>query len=166
MLAVTTNETASLAAFSRNRLRNDMVRWLSDQGCSHALTLVANRSLTVGNLARMFGEFCLDLDRLCLGRKNVGNRPLSDRLFAVAFVEHPDTNIHLHVALRLDGWWQDQPPLPMERHIEVLWKRVTGGAGNTLLRQIDDDGWGYYITKEADLLAGDFFMSSDYHPRH
>lgn len=114
----------------------------------------------------MFGNFCLDLDRACLGLKNVVHVPSADRLFAVAFVEHPNTNIHLHVALRLDGWWQDRSPMLVEDRIGVIWGSITKGAGSTLLREIEDAGWGWYATKEANVLAGDYLLSSSFHPSH
>ncbi len=143
-----------------------MITWIAREGCSHALTLATNRSLTVGKITTMFGNLCLDLDRACLGRKNVAGAPSDDRLFAVAFVEHPDTNIHLHVALRLDGWWSDGPYNDVEHTIDAIWKLITGGAGSIRLRPIEDMGWGWYMTKEARLVSGDYLLSSHYHPHH
>jgi hypothetical protein len=114
----------------------------------------------------MFGEFCLDLDRECLGAKNVGNRPSGDRLFALGFIEHPETNIHIHAALRLDGWWPTDAGVPVARHIERIWKKVTRGSGDAVLREVADNGWGLYMMKKARLIEGDFLLSTDYHPKH
>lgn len=151
-------------AFTRGRMREEMISWIAREGCSHALTLATNRSLTVEKISAMFGKFCLDLDRACLGRKNVTGAPSGDRVFAVAFVEHPDTNIHLHVAMRLDGWWPDQSQADAGDTIEVIWKRITGGAGSTQLDPIEDAGWGRYMTKKAAIVSGDYLLSRYYHP--
>ena len=159
------NVTTLPSAFTRRRMRGELVRWLSREGCSHALSLVTNRSLTIPKLTTMFGDFCLELDRACFGKKNVGALPSADRLFAVAFIEHPNTNIHLHALLRLDGWWQTRSPVGVDDRIGLIWGSITGGAGSTVLRAIEDEGWGWYSTKEADVRNGDYLLSSDYHPR-
>ena len=49
--------------------------------------------------------------------------------------------------------------------IGLIWGSITKGAGSTVLRVIEDEGWGWYSTKEADVRNGDYLLSSDYHPR-
>lgn len=145
------------------RLRRETVSWMMRDGCTHAVTLNVNRALSVANLTRMFGNFCLDVDRRCLGRKNVSLVPSKDRLFGFAFWEHPHSNIHLHGAFRLDGWWR--PQAPMHLTLDRIWLKITGGSGSTLLTPIRDSGWARYITKAANLRNGNFLLTADYHPR-
>lgn len=160
------NVAARPETFTHHRLRRDVIKWMSQEQCSHALTLATNRSLTVPKLTTMFGNFCLELDRACLGKKNVSKVPTADRLFAIAFIEHPNTNIHLHVALRLDGWWPARAPRKVDERIGEIWGSITCGAGSTLLRSIEDEGWGWYCTKEANVRKGEYLLSVDYHPKH
>jgi len=166
MLTSATPDCVQPQVFNHRRMRNELLDWLRRERCSHALTLVTNRAVTVANIKRMFGEFCLDLDRECLGVKNVGNKPSGDRLFALGFIEHPETNIHIHAALRLDAWWPTHAGVPVARHIERIWKKVTRGSGDAVLREVTDDGWGLYMMKKARLIEGAFLLSTDYHPKH
>lgn len=151
-------------AFTRKRIRGELIAWAQEKGCSHALTLVTNRSLTISRLQKMFGQLCLELDRVQLRRKNVGNALPDDRLFAIAFVEHPESNIHLHVLLRLTGWWQVSPMDSVAKCIDTLWRRIVGESASSHLVSDVDPGWGWYSSKDANVLSGDYFLSSDYHP--
>lgn len=151
-------------AFTRKRVRRELIAWAQEKGCSHALTLVTNRSLTISRLQKMFGQLCLELDRVQLRRKNVRNALPDDRLFAIAFVEHPESNIHLHVLLRLTDWWQVAPMDEVAKCINTLWRRIVGESASSHLVSDADPGWGWYSSKDADVLSGDYFLSSDYHP--
>lgn len=148
----------------RKQMREQLIVWMEQQGCSHALTLNVNRQLSPPKLKKLFGRFCLELDRMRYQRKNVNGIRPRFRLFAIAFVEHESTNIHLHVAVRIDGWWDTTRPADLSAKIELIWRGVTGGSGTTMLREIRDRGWGYYITKGADLRSGQYFLANDYHP--
>lgn len=152
-------------AFSRRRMRDEIVRWISREHCSHALTLNVNRAVTVAKLRTLFGLFCLEVDRACLGRKNVHRTPSAERLFAIGFAEHPHTNIHLHAALRLDGWWRHGSLLELSEQLRRIWASVTRGPGTIDLKPLSDQGWGRYITKAANVLDGAFLLSHDFHPK-
>jgi hypothetical protein len=159
------NIVAAPNAFDRRRVRADVVAWIGQMGCSHSVTLNANRALTRDKVTKMFGCFCLELDRACYGRKNVHAIPASDRLRGIAFIEHPETNIHLHAALRLADWWPKKTLISLHVTIDRIWRRITAGAGSTMVKEVCDAGWGYYITKDADLREQQFLLPSDYHPQ-
>jgi len=163
-------ETANVASsgnpFSRGRMRSALADWMVNTNCSHALTLATNRCGSVSNITRMFGDFCFDLDRACFGKKNVGKIPRGDRLFAIAFIEHPESNIHLHVGLRLDGWWRDKTGRDIADCVNAIWTKISGGSGSTYLRELEDIGWGWYITKEARVERGEYLLAASYHPSH
>lgn len=154
---------AHIDPFNRHRMRREVIRWIAREQCSHALTLNADRDLSANKIVRMFGSFCLDVDRACLGRKNVSLVPREQRLVGFAFWEHPETNIHLHAALRLDGWWRSE--CPPDLAIDRIWLRITGGSGSTLLKPMIDEGWISYITKAVDARQGRFAITADYHPQ-
>lgn len=149
--------------FSRYRMRTELVSWLSSERCSHALTLNVNRSLSAHNMSIMFGNLCLDLDRICLGRKNAHRSPSGERLFAVGTIEHPETNIHVHAALRLDGWWRDPSPMHLEYQVRSIWAAITKGSGSIRLEPTRGQGWGAYITKAIHAGDGEYLLSHDYH---
>lgn len=152
-------------AFRRPRLRQSLVAWMTQMGCSHAVTLNTNRALTITKLTRMFGEFCLELDRACLGRRNVHLVPAGDRLQGIAFIEHPESNIHLHAALRFACWWPDDRMDELRVVIYRLWSKVLGESGSIDLKPLRDDGWSYYISKAWNFTRDDYLLPSDYHPR-
>lgn len=159
------NVPARSQSIPRARARRELIEWMHQRGCTHALTLATNRTLSIERLRRMFRHFCLELDRICLGRKNVASSSPDQRLLAVAFVEHPDTNIHLHILMRMTGWWPDHALPDAAHQMRVIWDRIIGGAGSTMLVAHADRGWGVYATKDARVLDGDYFLSTDYHPQ-
>ena len=150
-----------LSPFGRHRLRSVAVNWIAEQGCSHALTLVANFAITRSGLGDRFGKVCLDLDRACFGIKDVSKLPSRDRLFGIAFPEKMDVHPHLHAALRLEGWWRGTDA-ELQRTVYRSWMRMTKGAGDFDLQPMNL-GWLRYSTKENRIKQGDYLLSLDYH---
>lgn len=58
---------------------------------------------------RIYGRFCKEMDQAKFERPNVNSIRSLDRLQAVGVFEHLETNIHLHIAAKLDGWWPHPP---------------------------------------------------------
>lgn len=152
--------------FAPYRIRSSIITWVTEEGCSHALTLNPNREVTFDKLRKMFGRFCLEIDRLRNDKKRVAALDPSHRLFAVAFPEHLSTNPHLHLAARFDGWWKGPLDRQAERSMWLAWRRITSGAGSICLKHMHDPaGWGEYITKEYKDGAGEYLLSHDFHGR-
>ena len=109
----------------------------------------------------MFGWFCLEVDRLMFGRKNVHKYVTGNRLRAIAFPEMLDGNPHLHGACdfsrkhwqhRLDKSWLEQLP--------AIWKDVAKNRfAEFNITPIRDCGWGRYITKDS----VEFILAADFH---
>lgn len=149
----------------RARLR----AWIESIEPTHALTLVVNRPMSVRNLKAAFGRFCMDLDRLNLGCRTVDKRMSVDRFQALMFVEHPDTNVHLHGATPLVPWLKEDLRGDIQGALAPLWSNVVKGSGDLLVEPIHDRGWAYYITKAQGVNAAsdeaDGIWSADFHPR-
>ena len=140
--------------------RKGLIEWVSNN-YTHAITLQPNYQVEPDKLCEMFGWFCLDVDRLMFGRKNVHKYVTGVRLQAIAFPEMLDGNPHLHGACdfsrkhwqhRLDKTWLDKLP--------IIWKRVAKNRyAECKISLIRDGGWGKYITKDG----VDFILAADFH---
>lgn len=154
--------------------RSHIEAWISQIHASHAITLNPNLpDLPIEGLRTKFKRFCLEIDRLKLGRQNPQRRESADRFSALAFPEHLASNPHLHVAARLDRlWFGREIDDRLNWKIECIWKRITNGSGQLVLKEIySAPGWAKYITKELAFLPHDrlredvdFFWSADFHP--
>lgn len=128
------------------------------------MTLNINRHVSRENSKKMFGNFCFEVDRTLLGHKNVQRVPNEHRLFGIAFVEHVETNIHLHAAVRPEGWQDWVGEIPISKILTAAWSRVTKGSGTIYIEPIRDSGWIYYMTKEAGCKDGEYILANDFHP--
>lgn len=80
-----------------------MIKWASNGRFSHAITLNANRdALSLASMRKLFGQFCLAVDRLRTGKHRVSRLRTSERFEAIAFPEHLESNLHLHVVANFD----------------------------------------------------------------
>jgi hypothetical protein len=150
--------------------RWELVKWIVRERANFALTLNPNQNLTPNAIARHLGKLLKTMDEKVVGHGGrIGTVATEDRLWAVAFIEHPDSNIHLHVALRLethqlaairtgeDGWRQ---------FIDEVWSAITKGSGSIMFNRITSpDGWGGYVTKEGNRHDLDYILAADFHPQ-
>lgn len=96
------------------------------------------------------------------GRKFV-DQPIESRLHAFIFAEHPETNLHFHVAMKFDYWRGDRRDAEWRDFIEKKWRELSR-AGSVELKRIDDEaGWAAYITKEFGRRGTDFWLAADFH---
>lgn len=133
----------------------ELINSLSDKnnGFNLALTLNFNPSHLTGtiNLQQVQNKinefwklYCsYNLGRDCSKYKSMGY---------IGFVEHIDSNIHAHLAIKhpkksiSDDFIYDEGIA-----IQTLWK-TTLLSGSVYLDKIYSDGWFYYITKSADFM--------------
>ena len=150
-----------LDPFSRQAMRTGILELIKQHGATHSLTLNINREMSIDNAKRSFSKFCYNVDQDRFQRKRVDRLISSFRFSAIAFIEHPDTNIHLHAAVNLSPTWLGG--LVDERYVrglEAHWDRITRGSGSIQLDAVfDEAGWGRYITKQDD----SFLLSTDFH---
>ncbi|MDN4631961.1 hypothetical protein QCD71_10585 [Sphingomonas sp. PsM26] len=150
------------------RQRTAIVDWISEMECSHAVTLNVNRSVSMDNIRKMFGQFCKRVDEYRFGRTHVPRIISIFRFTAIAFVEHPNSNIHLHVAARLDRKWLGYAFGPREeRALDYAWRNIVQGSGSTCIKEMGSKGpaagWGRYATKDY-RSGAEYFHSHDFHP--
>lgn len=145
--------------------RQQLQGWVADQPFTHALTLNADRSLSISRIEAIFGLFCLQIDRFAHGRRP-GRVPSGERFHSIAFPEHLETNAHLHVAADLTIL--PGPAARTEGEIETIiadaWQRSTRGAGSVNVAPFDR-GWASYMTKDYVFADQPFFIASQFHPR-
>lgn len=149
----------------RPNLRRGLTAFISEQDYTHAITLNAERALSLRRLESIFSTFCITLDRTICGKQRVTRIPSRDRFRAIAFPEHLETNAHLHVAA-------DLRPLKrycgsnirMRQALHFAWMRATHGAGSVDLQPITSSGWANYMVKDVQWNDPIYFLASDFHP--
>lgn len=148
-------------------MRSELIDWLSQPQFTHALTLNINRQQTASlpTARRLFSAFCLEVDRWRTGKRRPHRLPTCMRFEAVAFAEHLDTNLHLHVAANFHPrhWGGRRFTDEDGRTLATLWRRVTKGSGTSEIASTRDGGWARYITKEWYRPGHDYMHSADFH---
>jgi hypothetical protein len=130
----------------------------------HALTLNTDRELSAQRMGSIFSTFCLNVDRTIHGRKNVHAIQSCDRLQAIAFPEHLNSNAHLHVAADLTPYLVRFPGVHSATNwLAHLWRRSSRNAGSIYFAAVCDHGWGEYITKAIRSSDPTYYLSIDFH---
>ena len=152
--------------FTQNiRVKKALVDWQSQEDLSHDMTFAFNRPVSVARATKIFGQFCMEIDRLKFRRHDVTRLPRETRFKAIAFIEHPETNIHIHAAAKLTGWWPQELTQGDFDIFAILWRECTLGSGDLLCRElVNRRGWLEYSTKDFVKNGGVYILSSDFHP--
>ena len=153
-----------VSPMSRAARRDGLASWMSDPKYTHAISLAPNRpNISSDLLKRMFGWFCLEVDRYMLGVKHAHLRNSHDRFDMIAMPEKLDVNPHLHgVANMSVDFWGERLMLPWESKLDQIWREVTRGSGEIDITD-NDDGLAIYFTKEAFPRDHDHLHSWDFH---
>ena len=148
------------------RIRAAFVDWQSAGGWSHAITLNINRrGVSVRGAKSMISLFCRRVDQYRFKRRDVNKILSDDRFSAVALIEHPESNIHVHMAAKLDSWLEAPLSDTDKLHFEELWRQCTRGSGTLFFKEISNPrGWLTYITKDFHKTMS-WMLASDFHPR-
>lgn len=152
-------------AFHPYAIRRGLIQLINSQPNTHGLTLNSDRPLSVSRIKSIFSTFCVKLDREIHGTQRVKNIPSADRLNAIAFPEHLETNAHLHALADLshfDGHGFGN--IGLERLLRNCWLQSTHGAGSVDVQRLTSDGYAWYATKATNLIDPTYFLSSDFHP--
>lgn len=147
-------------------MREEVIKWLSDRRFTHALTLNINRAdCTLRTARNLFGIFCRDVDRMMLGKRRVERVHTCQRLEAIAFPEHLESNLHLHVVANFARRYWSGHSITEEQEAELarIWHRVTKGSGTSEIKLTRDAGWARYVTKEMHHPGHDYIHSADFH---
>ena len=147
------------------KIKKALVDWQSQEDWSHDMTFAFNRPVSVDRATKIFGHFCMEIDRLKFKRHDVTGLPSAARFKAVGFIEHPETNIHIHAAAKLTGWWPQELTQGDFDIFAILWRECTRGSGDLLCRKLSTcRGWLEYSTKDFVKNGGTYILSSDFHP--
>jgi len=125
------------------------------------ITLTYEQKTSFHAIYSTLGYFSMKLDKLMLG-ENFYNYTAAERSRGVAFLEHLDTNTHLHAVISTPN---DERLLRNSDYLNEMWRRRTG-LGSIHVQRITKTPrrlYGY-ITKEAD-WERDFILLSEYHRR-
>lgn len=164
--AVSENKSSKIGGPSSRLMREEIIKWLSDPRFTHALTLNLNRAdCTLRTAKALFGIFCRDVDRMMLGKKRVERVHTCQRLEAIAFPEHLETNLHLHIMANFARRYWSGHSITEEQEAELarIWRRVTKGSGTSEIKLTRDAGWARYATKEMHHPDHDYIHSADFH---
>lgn len=147
------------------KVKKALVDWQSQEDLSHDMTFAFNRPVSVARATKIFGQFCMEIDRLKFRRHDVTRLPREARFKAIAFIEHPETNIHIHAAAKLTGWWPQELTQSDLDIFAMLWRECTWGSGDLLCRElVNCRGWLEYSTKNFVKNGGVYILSSHFHP--
>lgn len=152
-----------LAYRTRQLLRNAMIKHVTDGNLYNvAVTLQFNQLAVSARryewLARRFGARVSE----ALLRKNYGALT-QHRAHGIYFVEHEDTNTHLHGMLKLPHWRVTDAQIEATQvKSDRCWSKLVP-AGSIMIKQMHDaNGWAEYITKEfTDQQFFDRFFYTD-----
>lgn len=122
------------------------VKFLSGFPATHAVTLAYNPEATA---TVSLDRIRADLDKLHLyvdvglhGR-HVTDWPEERRCAFVGFVEHPDTNAHVHMLWRVPAVHQDE----FEQVLDATWARIHQ-PGSLDVKPNPNAGWAKYVCKD------------------
>jgi hypothetical protein len=106
----------------RKQLANEYVKWLPELEFDWWITLNFNRPVALPGVRNQFGAWLARIDRQYLGHNWC--RRGNERAFAVAVVEHPQTNVHIHALLTMPStaraWRRPYQRESMKKHWQKL----------------------------------------------
>jgi len=146
-------------------IRSGLIEFMNSQSYTHALTLNSDRELSVTRIRSIFSTFCVSIVREMLGKQRVGAVSSDDRLNAIAFPEHLESNAHLHALADFScfiGRGFDHNRLTTL--VYKTWRCSTHEAGSIDLGPIRSQGYPRYITKLACGRDPLYFLARDFHP--
>lgn len=147
------------------RLHRALCQWMEHDSYSHAVTLNTDREMSLARIESVFSTFCKLFDKAVLGLRNVRPVPATHRLHAIAFPEHLDTNAHLHCLMDLTFAKSRMSDQEVRDLIRSAWLKSSKGAGSVCIDERTGPGFERYASKHFLKTGGDFFLSSDFHPR-
>jgi hypothetical protein len=142
-----------------------LCQWIEHDDYTHAVTLNADREMSIARIESVFSTFCKRFDQAVLGLRNVLPVPASHRLRAVAFPEHLSTNAHLHCLMDLALATSRLSDAEVSKLVRSAWLKSNRGAGSVCIDQLTRPGFEVYASKGFLSTGGVYFFASDFHPR-
>lgn len=152
--------------YSQSRkLAAEWALWLPALTADWFVTLNFNRETQSLEGARhQFGQWLARLDRKFLGRRwsQRGGR----RTFAVGFIEHPSTNLHVHANVTLPERARGLDPFLQLSWMRAYWDRLQPAGSLQGTPIYDHRGAGRYMTKglnRLDHFEDQILLSTEFH---
>jgi hypothetical protein len=143
--------------------RQEWERWLAELDFDLFVTLNFNRDTTPAGARRMLGSFLARLDQRFLGRRwcEKGWK----RTFGVAVLENQETNLHIHVAMRLPASAAALSFGEQQLYLESTWSRLVAGGQCDVQAVYDRAGVAHYMAKQLPRrgYAKGYILASEFH---
>ena len=147
----------------RWRYRQEWERWLAELDFDRFVTLNFNRDTTPAGARRMLGLFLARLDRRFLGRRWCEKG--WERTFGVAVLENQETNLHIHVAMRLPASAAALSFGEQQFYLESTWSQLVAGGQCDVQAVYDRAGVAQYMAKQLTRRGyiGTFILFTEFH---
>jgi hypothetical protein len=149
-------------------LRDRFANWLVSFDVDWFITLNFNRPISIEGARHQFKEWLGRVDRSLLGPK-WHRKPSSERTFAVATIENPDRNTHLHLLLKFPSKAAELSRSEILTKTKMCdhWKKLEVG-GQLFSEPINEMvGLAGYVTKQFTRrghLESCLIFSNEFHP--
>src|SRR3954447_6097405 len=151
------------SATYRQQYRLEWEEWLAKQKFDRFVTLNFNRDTTPAGARRTFGSFLARLDRRFLGRRWCEKG--WERTFGVAVLENQETNLHIHVAMRLPMSAAALSFGEQQLYLESTWNQLVAGGQCHVQAVYDRAGVAHYMAKQLPRrgYAKGYILSTEFH---
>ncbi|MGE0093736.1 hypothetical protein [Nocardioides sp.] len=150
---------STLTYAKRKRLKQELEGWLQKRRFHVFLTLTLNTSSSADAVSRKFKAWLAQVDRWLIG--NNWHKDATNCVFAVAAVEHLNTNAHLHILLRLPRHARHKSPLRQAKKYFRFWTKVIRSGGCCLSTGPDQGAVSYILKCATDEDAFNSIMFSN-----
>ena len=127
------------------------------------VTLNFNRDTTLAGARRMLGLFLARLDRRFLGHRWCRKGP--ERTLGMAVLENQETNLHIHLAMRLPASAAALSFSEQQLYLESTWNQLVVGGQCDVQAVYDRAGVAHYMAKQLPRrgYAKGYILASEFH---
>jgi hypothetical protein len=151
------------SAIYRHHYCLEWQEWLAKRDFGLVVTLNFNRDTTPAGARHMLGLFLARLDRRFLGHRWCRKGP--ERTFGVAVLENQETNLHIHVAMRLPMSAAALSFGEQQLYLESTWNELVAGGQCHVQAVYDRAGVARYMAKQLPRrgYAKGYILSTEFH---
>lgn len=137
--------------------------WVADLDWDLFVTLNFNGDTSLASARAAFRKWLARLDHRVLGR-NWAAMTQSERILAVATVENPRSNLHLHVLVHLPLKARELHRAEITHAMQLHWAKLVP-SGQCHFDRVRDTGVARYVAKQLDRPghAEMFMLSNEFH---
>ena len=147
----------------RWRYRQEWEQWLAKQDFGLFVTLNFNRDTKPAGARRMLSRFLARLDRRFLGRRwcEKGWK----RTLGMAVLENQETNLHIHLAMRLPASAAALSFSEQQLYLESTWNQLVAGGQCHVQAVHDRVGVAQYMAKQLTRRGyiGTYILFTEFH---